>query len=284
MHFNYIKPKNLLEALQILSQASEETRVLAGGTDILVNIQDGMLSPHTLVDIASLEELKQIEEKDGQLELGALVTHSQIAGSERLREKAPPLVQACAEIGSPQIRNLGTLGGNIITASPSGDTVPPLYVLEARLTLKSVKGKRQIPIEQFFTGVKETIIRPEEILTTISFPVLPASSKSFFKKLGQRKALAISKVSVAAIIDIQAGMIKDARIALGAVAPMVIRASQTETVLKGKTLEKDVISQATKIIVTESRAISDIRSTAEYRNEMVGVLLAQVMEEMLEES
>ena len=284
MHFNYIKPKNLLETLQILSQASEETRVLAGGTDILVNIQDGMLSPHTLVDIASLEELKQIEEKDGQLELGALVTHSQIAGSERLREKAPPLVQACAEIGSPQIRNLGTLGGNIITASPSGDTVPPLYVLEARLTLKSVKGKRQIPIEQFFTGVKETIIRPEEILTTISFPVLPASSKSFFKKLGQRKALAISKVSVAAIIDIQAGMIKDARIALGAVAPMVIRASQTETVLKGKTLEKDVISQATKIIVTESRAISDIRSTAEYRNEMVGVLLAQVMEEMLEES
>ena len=284
MHFNYIKPKNLLEALQILSQASEETRVLAGGTDILVNIQDGMLSPHTLVDIASLEELKQIEEKDGQLELGALVTHSQIAGSERLREKAPPLVQACAEIGSPQIRNLGTLGGNIITASPSGDTVPPLYVLEARLTLKSVKGKRQIPIEQFFTGVKETIIRPEEILTTISFPVLPASSKSFFKKLGQRKALAISKVSVAAIIDIQAGMIKDARIALGAVAPMVIRASQTETVLKGKTLEKDVISQATKIIVTESRAISDIRSTAEYRNEKVGVLLAQVMEEMLEES
>lgn len=279
MEFEYLRPENLSGALEILARGDARTRVLAGGTDILVNIQEGLEAPRTLVDIGSLEELKKIEEKAGRIEIGALVTHARIVNSRRLQEKAFPLTQACAEIGSPQIRAKGTIGGNLANASPSGDSIPPLYVLGAVLTLRSLQGEREVPVDSFFTGVKKTVLQPDELLLKISLPVPASSGRGFFKKLGQRKALAIAKVSLAAWLEVERGKIKSPRLALGAVATTVIRAPQTESYLEGKSLNEEVIDRAARLIQKESRAISDIRSTARYRNEMAGLLLARGLEE-----
>jgi len=282
MDFDYLKPKDLSGALEILARGGKETRILAGGTDILVNIQEGLENPPTLVDINCLEELKGIEEKNGRIEIGSLVTHARIVDSPLLREKARPLTQACAEIGSPQIRSRGTIGGNLANASPSGDSIPALFVLGAVLTLRGPEGEREVPVEDFATGVKETVLGPDELLLKISFPVPAASGRGFFKKLGQRKALAIAKVSLAAWLEVERGKITSPRLALGAVATTVIRATETESYLEGKTLDEDIITSSARSIQKESRAISDIRSSADYRNEMTGLLLARGLEELAE--
>jgi CO/xanthine dehydrogenase FAD-binding subunit len=280
MRFEYTKPASLAQALEILDQGDERVKVLAGGTDLLVFIQEGVISPRLVVDLGGIAELKSIEEKYGRIRLGALVTHDQAAASPLIREKAPVLPQACAEVGSPQIRSRGTIGGNLVTASPSGDVIPALVALGASLALRCLHGERTVPIEEFFTGVKKSVLRHNELLTLVSFPAPAPSSRGFFKKLGQRKALSISKVSVAACLDFEKGAVRSCRIALGAVAPTVIRATKTEAYLLGKKLDRGTIAQAARIVSSESRAITDLRSEADYRNEMVGVLVKRGIEEI----
>ena len=280
MKFDYCQPSSITEVLKILSGGGEGIKILAGGTDLLVNLQEGLLFPRLLVDIGSLKELQIMEEKDSRVSLGALVTHARAAESDLLRKKVLPLAQSCAEIGSPQIRCRGTIGGNLVNASPAADSLPPLFVLGAGLNLKSLKGERTVPIEEFFTGVKKSVIRPDELLTEISFPSPGETGRGFFKKLGQRKALAIAKVSVAAWIDLEGERVSSARIALGAVATTVIRARRTEAYLKGKVLDQEVIAAASWMVQEESKAISDIRSTADYRDEMAGVLLSRGLNEI----
>ncbi|MDP8214915.1 MAG: xanthine dehydrogenase family protein subunit M [Candidatus Euphemobacter frigidus] len=280
MKFNYRRAGSLKEALEILSEGDESLKILAGGTDLLVMIQDKLISPGVLLDINGLEELKGIEESNGRIRLGALVSHGQIAADKLLREKALPLVESCGEVGSPQIRNRGTIGGNLVMASPSGDSIPALYVLGAEVSLKSRDGERVIPIEDFFTGVKKCVIRPDELLISITFPALGPDDRGFFKKLGQRKALAISKVSTAAVLTLRAGVVVSIRIALGAVGTTVLRAPRTEAFLTGKSLAPEVITEAARLCAEESRAITDIRSTGAYRDEMAGLLLARGLEKL----
>ena len=280
MKFNYQKVNTVSEALEVLSGNNETLKILAGGTDLLVMIQENLISPGELLDISRIEELKGIEEDEGRIRLGALVTHGRIAESSLLREKALPLVESCTEVGSPQIRNLGTIGGNLVMASPSGDSIPALYVLGAEVILASKEGERSIPIEDFLIGVKKSVIRPDELLVAISFPGMSADDRGFFKKLGQRKALAISKVSISAIVSLRDGVVTSVRIALGAVATTVIRTPRTESFLVGQALTPEVISEAARLCSEESRAITDIRSTAGYRDEMAGLLLARGLEEI----
>jgi len=282
MKFNYQKVNTVSEALEVLSGNNETLKILAGGTDLLVMIQENLISPGELLDISGIEELKGIEEDEGRIRLGALVTHGRIAESSLLREKALPLVESCTEVGSPQIRNLGTIGGNLVMASPSGDSIPAFYVLGAEVILASKEGERSIPIEDFLIGVKKSVIRPDELLVAVTFPGMRADDRGFFKKLGQRKALAISKVSISAIVSLRDRVVTSVRIALGAVATTVIRTPRTESFLVGQALTPEVISEASRICSEESRAITDIRSTASYRDEMAGVLLARGLEEIAE--
>lgn len=280
MIFEYIKPETVAEALEILERSPRDSRVLAGGTDLLVNIQEGVESPGLVVDIGGIEELGRLEEEGGSIRIGPLVTAAKIRRSGLLQDAIPLLVAACGEIGSPQIRSRATLGGNIVTASPSGDSLPALSSLSAVLTLRNGEGEREIPFEEFFTGVKKTVLKPAELLIEIAVPRPGDDSRWFFRKLGQRRALAISKVSVAGFLKIREGAVEDARIALGAVATTVIRAEAAEDFLRGKKLEPPVIRKAGEICAEESRAITDIRSTAGYRDEMAGLLLSRGLEEI----
>ncbi len=279
MRFNYHQPNSLQEALEILAR-EEDARLLAGGTDLLVYIQDGLANPAKLVDIGGLEELKEIVEEDGRIAVGALVTHAEAAASPLIREKALALAEGCAEVGSPQIRNRGTIGGNLANASPSADSAPPLYVLGAALKLQSLQGEREVPIEDFLVGVKKSVLRPDEIIVRVTFPPLSPTARGFFRKLGQRKALAIAKVSVAGTVDLREKTVASVRLALGAVATTPLRAIVTESYLEGRELDKKTIAEAARLIREESKAISDIRSTADYRDEMTGTLLARALEEI----
>lgn len=280
MRFAYRQPRTIKEALEAISAAAAPAGFLAGGTDLLVTIQEGVDSPALLVDIGGIAELKRMEEKKGRIYLGPAVTAAEIIRSGLLRKKAGPLCRACGEIGSPQIRSRATIGGNIVTASPCADSVPSLLVLKAVLTLTGPEGKREVPIGDFFTGVKATVLQEGELLTLISFPACGSDSRSFFRKLGQRRALAIAKLSVAGLLEFSGEEVTKARIALGAVAPTAIRALETEVFLTGKSLTGDVIGRAAEICAGESKAITDIRSTADYRNKMIGILLARGLEEI----
>ncbi len=280
MIFDYIKSENLEQALRILAE-EEPPRVLAGGTDLLVNIQEKMEKPARILDIGELNELQGIREEESRIIIGALTTHTQIIRSALLREKALPLVQACAQIGSPQIRRRATLGGNLVNASPAADSVPALVALGAFLRLRSSVGEREVPVEEFSTGVKKSLIRPEELLLEIIIPLSPDHPVGFYRKIGQRKALAIAKVSLAVWLVRDGKKVRWTRIALGAVATTVVRARRAEDYLRGRELTKESLAAAARLVREESRAISDIRSTASYRDEMTGVLLSRGLAELL---
>jgi xanthine dehydrogenase FAD-binding subunit len=268
--FETINPISLKEAL---SEVGKNRVVpIAGGTDLLVRLHDLYDAPWPkLLVLDRVKPLHKIEIKKDKIKLGPLVTFSEIMNSTELQKYAPQLTQAASVAGSVQIRNRATVGGNLANGSPSGDLIPPLYVLDAVLELTSAKVKRLVPIAKFFTGPGKTVLHKNELLTAIHFA--KTAGHGFFDRLATRKALAISKVSVAAEFAIRKGKIAEARIALGAVAPTVIRAPRTEEYLIGKELNEQVIDEAAEIICGEARPIDDIRSLAEYRREMVGVLL-----------
>ncbi|MCR4433410.1 MAG: xanthine dehydrogenase family protein subunit M [Caldiserica bacterium] len=280
--FKYFRPRTLKEALSILTQ--ERAKVLAGGTDLLVKMKDGLLRPESVMDISFLEELKFIREEEGMVTIGALATHSMLERSPIINTKAPHLAEASRSIGSPQIRNVATIGGNIVNASPAGDSLPPLYTLEAELLLESEKGSRIVAIEEFFTGPGQSIIEPHELLTAIRFKAPRGELLTFFQKLGQRKALAISKVSVAFLATCAADkkFLRKVRIALGAVAPTVIRAREVESFLENGSINEEMVDLAAKLCSEEARPISDIRSTLVYRKKVTGELLKRGLSQFIE--
>jgi CO/xanthine dehydrogenase FAD-binding subunit len=226
--------------------------------------------PRLLV-LDGLESLKNIVFKKNHISIGPLATFDDIEQSRILQVYAPQLVLSASLAGSVQIRNRATIGGNIANGSPAGDLIPPLYSLNATLELSSIKGKDRIAIEKFFIGPGKTIIKSNELITSIDFKMTP--SHGFFLRLATRQALAISKVSVAARIRLKDQIVSDACIALGAVAPTVIRAYKTEKYLIGNELNDNIICRASETSKNEAHPIDDLRSTAEYRREMVAVLL-----------
>ncbi len=275
-----INPKTLSEALE--AKATRGVVAVAGGTDILVRLHDVVDRPWPrLLVLEGVRSLRKIIENDGYISIGTLVTFSEIENSARLNKYASQLTGAASVAGSVQIRNRATIGGNIANGSPAGDLIPPLYVLGAELELSSVDGKRIVPIETFFKGPGKTILRSNELITSIR--IKKHTSPGFFNRLTTRRALAISKVSVAASAAFKQGVLIDLKIALGAVGPTVIRAERTEqALLKRGKLCPGCITGAAKIAKGEACPIDDLRSTAEYRREMVAVLLKRGLTQIYE--
>jgi len=271
------------EALEILAQQGERARLIAGGTDLILELERGIRpGVDTLVDISRLPDLDRIwRDETGMIHLGPLVTHNHVVASPLLQELAFPLVQACWEIGAPQIRNRGTVAGNLITASPANDTITPLTALGAKVVLRSTSGQREIPLKDFYTGVRSTVMRPGEMLVDIRFLAMEANQPGAFIKLGLRRAQAISLVNAAIVLTLDGDRIRDsvrildAAVTLGAVAPTIIHADEVEALLIGRKLDDVTITQASEMAAQAVRPIDDLRSSAAYRQAMARLCVSR---------
>jgi len=276
----YFQPTTLPETLALLQSHSSQARLLAGGTDVLVELQRGVKPTNTLIDISALHELRYIQEDTHYLTLGALTTHNDILSSAACHRHALALVQACQEVGAPQIRARATVAGNLLTASPANDTIPPLLALDAELVLSSPTGHRLILLTQFYQGVRRTQLRSDELLREIRIPILPQPRRSLFLKLGLRKAQAISVINLALVLTGQHEQISDARITLGCVAPTVVHAPTVEDFLIGKKLTPAVCKEAAHLVLRDCSPINDVRASASYRQQTLVNLLAYGLERL----
>ena len=275
----YHSVSSLEEALGLLDRHRDEARIVAGGTDLIIEMERGQHPQlQVLIDITRVKGLDQISLRDDCFTLGPLVTHNHVVGSAVLREMALPLVQASWEVGAPQIRNRATVAGNLITASPANDTITPLIAMGAELTLSSVGGERVVALEDFYSGFRETVLQPNELLRAIKFDALRGNRRGIFLKLGLRRAQAISVVNAAVVVERDdLGVVIDARIALGSVAATIIRVPAAEEFLVGKPLQREDIAEAGRLAADTAAPIDDIRGSAEYRSEMVKVLVARAL-------
>jgi CO/xanthine dehydrogenase FAD-binding subunit len=273
------------EALSLLAQHRAEAKPLAGGTDLIPQVRRREIAaPRLFVDLKGIPGLDTItyDSKKG-LTIGALATITSVERSPLVREHYPVLANALRTMACPQVRNRGTITGNLCSAVPSADSAPGLLVLEAMLKLVNQNGERVVPITDFFTGPRKTILADDELLTEIHIPSLPPKYKGIYLKLSPRKSMDLAVVGVAALVVRDGDVCKDVRIALGAVAPTPMRAQQAELALLGKKLTLQSIEEAARVASTECRPIDDHRASAEYRCDMVYVLtrraLAQIKEE-----
>lgn len=290
MYAFYHVPATLDEALRLKTEYGDRARIIAGGTDLLLEIERGVRKTAAgdapgVIDLTRIPGLAEIREADGTIHLGPLVTHNQCVASPLIIAKAFPLARACWEVGAPQIRNRGTIAGNIITASPANDAVVPLAALGAHVTVRSLaRGERVLPLASFVTGFRKVDLAPDEIVTGISFPAPAANTSGTFIKLGLRRAQAISVISVAVVVERAAAgpdaPIKRAAIALGAVAPVIVRASAAEVYLAGKALTAEHIEAAATLAVDAATPIDDVRGSAEYRTGMVRTLLLRALRQL----
>ncbi|MCE5209466.1 MAG: FAD binding domain-containing protein [Chloroflexi bacterium] len=283
MWHQYINASSIAEVLELLSVNKHKARIAAGSTDLILEMERG-LRPDTelLIDITRIPELDLITmDEEGFIHIGPLVTHNECVRSRIIREYAFPLAQACWEIGSPQIRNRGTVAGNLITASPANDTISPLVALDASLLLKSAKGERVVPLEHFYSGVRKTVMESDEMLTDIFFRKMSPRQKGIFRKFALRRAQAISVVNAAIILTFEKSSerttIKNASITLGAVAPRIIHAVQAEASLLNAILDDNSIEQAAVGAAADAIPISDLRSSDLYRKRIVKVTVRRAL-------
>lgn len=265
-------PSELSEALALLA-GPEVWKPFAGGTDLMVLFESGKLEQRRFVNIWNLQELRGINVTSDYVTLGALTTYSEVQSNEVLKTEFPMLCQAASETGGLAIQNRGTLGGNIANASPAGDSPPALLVYEAELELVSAKGSRVVPYNGFHTGYKKMLMGPEELIKSIRLPRVAQPWRQYYRKVGTRKAQAISKICFAGLVRREADVLADVRIALGSVAPIVIRCTATEAALRNRKLDAATIELARAELTREISPIDDIRSTANYRLQVAGNLL-----------
>jgi len=280
---DYHSVVSINEAVQILAEKRAEARIIAGATDLMLEMERSVRKGiETLVDITRISGLNQISlAEDDQIHLGPLVTHGDCAASKLIIDHGFPLAKACWEVGAPQIRNRGTIAGNIITASPANDTIPPLMSLNASVVLRSLRGTRVVPLSEFYKGVRSTVMEPEEILVDIFFPPLKANQHGYFYKLGLRKAQAISVVDCSVVLTLDGSRVIDAAITLGSIAPVIVHAHEAEQYLRGKDLDELTILKASSLAKNSARPIDDIRSSSNYRLEMVQVCVKRSLEAIL---
>jgi len=290
MWHEYITVSSIEETLDLLSDKGEKARIIAGATDLMLEIERGIRPGiDTLIDVSRINEMDEISlDEDNVIHLGPLVTHNHCVASKLIREKALPLAQAAWEVGSPQIRNRGTIVGNLVTASPANDTITPLMALGALVTLRSRKQERVVPLARFYTGVRETVLEPDEMVVDISFPALSARTSGVFIKLALRQAQAISLVNVAIVMELadraetDQGIttVEKAAITLGAVAPTIIHAQEAEEYITGRRLDDETIEHTAKLAESAAKPIDDVRSSADYRREMVRVCTLRGLREI----
>ncbi|MFQ5610559.1 MAG: FAD binding domain-containing protein [Anaerolineae bacterium] len=281
--FAYVEPKQLDEAVAALVEYSSEAMLLAGGTDLLVMMKSGLVSPKAIINLKRVPGLAGITTGNGDVRLGTLTTFRAIETSALLQERCPALPEAAKWLGSVQIRHLATLGGNVCRASPSAESAPPLIALGAQAHIVGPDGERALPLDEFFTGPGTTVLAPGEILTEIRVPVPAARSGAAYLRRSIRPLMDLAIVNVAASVTLdEAGQsFVDARIALGAVAPTPIRARQAEAALRGQPATETVLEAAAALAAEEARPITDVRSTADYRRAMVRLLTRRALERAL---
>jgi CO/xanthine dehydrogenase FAD-binding subunit len=270
-------PASLADALKLLESAPGVWKPFAGGTDLMVLLEAGRLDHRNYVNIWGLKELHGIDTTDTQVTLGALTTYTEVQANPVLRREFPMLCQAASETGGLAIQNRGTLGGNIVNASPAADSPPALLAYDAEIELVSTRGSRWLPYQGFHTGYKQMHIAPDELLARIRLPRNTNGLTHYYRKVGTRKAQAISKVCFAAVGRVDSGAIMETRIAVGSVAPIIVRCVQTENLLRGNTVDDETIKSACASLSREISPIDDIRSTARYRLQVAKNLLTDFL-------
>jgi aerobic carbon-monoxide dehydrogenase medium subunit len=279
----YLAPKTLKQACTLLSRYKGEARVLAGGTDLVPDLKMRHFKVGYLIGLKNIKGLDKIKYTSGKgLTIGALAVLSEIAQAKIVKEKYPLLAQAIRTMASPQIRNMGTLVGNLCKASPSADTAPSLLVMEASLKLVGVSGERVVPLKDFFKGPSKTLLQDDEIVTEVQIPELPAKTAGVYMKHTRRGAMDLAIVGVAALVTMDGDTCQEAKIAVGASAPTPFRATQAEKAIRGKILKEALVTESAELASKECRPISDIRSSADYRKEMVKVYTRRALTQACE--
>jgi CO/xanthine dehydrogenase FAD-binding subunit len=283
IHMEYLAPKTLDELLKDLKGKAGQVKFAAGCTNVIPDLRARAVSPKFLVNLQVLEGMAGIVEKNAGVSVGALTTMSELAASDIIKTWAPALASAAGQMGNHLIRNRATLGGNLADASPAADSAPPLLSLEAVVhTLRADGGKREIPVDRFFEGPRQTVLGGEEILTGVAFPKPKDPSRSAYIKLGLRNASAISVVSIALLLQMEGDVCRKARVALGSVAPTPIRAYGVEKALEGKEIDEKISETCAEVIRGEISPISDIRASAEYRRWTASVLFRRALRAAME--
>jgi carbon-monoxide dehydrogenase medium subunit len=281
--FAYFAPRSLSEALAVFQEQGQGGRALAGGTDLVVQVKEGVKIPHPayLVSLRHVPELRGIDFSEEQgLRLGAAATMAAIAESPLIRERYRILADGAAVVGSVQTMNMATVGGNVCNAAPSADTAPPLLACEATAVIVGPDGEREVPLEEFWLGPGRTALRPGELLRELRLPTPPASTGGVYERHTPRKQMDIAAVGVGALLTLsQDGRIDRARIALGAVAPTPIRARRAEAALEGNAAEEPLFARAAETAASEASPISDIRGSAELRRHLVRVMTERCLQE-----
>ena len=275
--FDLHAPANLTDALEILSSEPAIWRPFAGGTDLMVLLEAGKLPPGKYLSLHGLPELRGIEVTDDQIVLGSMTTYSDVMRSEAVRTDCPLVSRAAAETGGVATQNRGTIGGNIANASPAADTPPTLLVYDAVVELVSIRGVRRVPYDRFHLGYKHMDLAPDEILRSIRLVRGRGGWSQTWRKVGTRRAQAISKLCLAAAVDITGAAVHDIRIALGSVAPTVVRAGRAEAAMRGRTLNEETIAAGCDALAQDIVPIDDLRSTATYRLRVARNLLEQFL-------
>jgi len=273
--FHFINPKSLVEALEYLNQYGKEAKIIAGGTDLLVQLRnedDKLAGVKYLVSIDSLSDLRQIKIYEDYISIGTLVNHAEIASSKLILDKVHFLSEAASMIGSPQIRNRGTIGGNLVNASPAADMAVPLLILDAIIKIESLREKREVKLKDFFLGQGKTVLQDDEMIVEIKFEKSDLNKNGYFIKLGQRNAMTIAIASIAVNLEVRQNKIIRIRVAAGSVAPIPIRLTVVEEFLKNKEINNKLLEEAINKVSEEVNPISDIRASTEYRRYVSGIL------------
>jgi len=280
--FEYFRPSSLEETFDLML-GNPSYCLLAGGTDVMVKLKENIIHPSVILDLGALDDLRGIKIEGGKITIGPLTTHTQLAESDIIKKYAPALAKAAGLVGSPQIRNEGTVGGNMGNASPAADTVPALIAYDATITIASVTGAREILLNDLFVGPGRTKLKPGELIIKISFEAQEANQSSSFEKLGKRKALAISVVNAAVFIEVhpKTKIVTKARFALGSVAATPIRVHTAEEYLIGNIISEKLLSEIADVVSNTIKPIDDVRSTAIYRKEIAGTLIKRALENAL---
>ncbi len=280
--FDYYRPESVSEACKLLAQHGARAKVLAGGTDVLPKMKQELLAPGILVSVQDIGGISGIEYVPGKgVVVGAKATHNDLVNSPVLQDRYLSVSEAAHAMANNQVRNLGTVGGNIVNAVPSADLPPILIALGATVTLVGCKGERTLLLEDFFTGPNRSVIAPDEILTQIVVPDQQTTGSTYIK-FGLRRSGSLAVVGVAVAVTAQDGILKDVRITLGAVSPTPMRAKKTETLLKGKAVTDALLKEAGASAADECKPITDMRGSVEYRRDMVGVFTRRALRKAID--
>jgi carbon-monoxide dehydrogenase medium subunit len=278
--FEYFAPRTLEAALSLFMEQGEGARVMAGGTDVMVKMTHGLLKPKAIISLYEIEGMNEIrfDAKEG-LTIGATARLAEVASHSDVLNHYPALAEAILTMANCEVRNMGTVAGNLCNAAPSADTAPPLITMGAEVALASVKGERRLPLNEFFKGPGLTAMEHGEVMTSIHVPAPPAKSGASYKRISARCGVDIAAVGVGVTAFFNGESCKQAKIVLGAVAPVPLRATKTEGLMQGREWTQELIEQGGEQAAEEAKPISDVRATAEWRKQMVAVLTRRALEE-----